>query len=136
MTPEIEAINDALGELSGKGDEYSVVGLEDTGKALPFIGWYWRNVDFDEPITLGDCKMFTGFMENNKWGYPEWAVTPEQHAAINGMVRVLAKEPTQELLQAFFDYIQLCRPYSDRELERLHEANDAYWESLDIRVLR
>ena len=66
----------------------------DTGKQLAYIGWYWRTVDFTKPFQLGRCLAkgvsidniqiegpadFVGFMENNKWDYPEITVTSEFH---------------------------------------------------------
>lgn len=52
------------------------------GKAVPYIGWFWRHVDFDDgechelgilpgiedPFDSND-KPRVGFMVNNKWGY-------------------------------------------------------------------
>jgi hypothetical protein len=89
---------------------FFVAGLYHHGKTLPYIGWYWRDVDWDQPLRLGDCGSFIGFMENNKWGYPEWRVTPEQDARIKELARDLASAPTEQKAEAFFLYIQTCRP--------------------------
>lgn len=44
----------------------------ESGKRIPYIGWYWRDVDFAaKRITIADCGDFIGFCENNKWGYDE-----------------------------------------------------------------
>lgn len=55
------------------------------GKRVPYIGWFWRAVDFaNKRIPIGDCGEFVGFMENNKWGYPERELTePEADAVIS-----------------------------------------------------
>ena len=67
-------------------------GFRDTGKAIAYIGWFWRNVDFTYPIWLGHIKYsggmyegpadFIGFMENNKWGYESFKITSEQQVKI------------------------------------------------------
>lgn len=45
---------------------------------IPFIGWYWRHVDFDNgPMTFGRIPFDKiGFMENNKWDYAELDICP------------------------------------------------------------
>lgn len=53
------------------------------GKRLPYIGWFWRHLNFSEgSLPLGDCGSFIGFMPNNKWDYPERDTTPDEFAAI------------------------------------------------------
>lgn len=58
-------------------DEYDPRGH---GKRLPYIGWYWRSVQFSVPtlIPIGHCGDFIGFMENNKWDYPSRYLTEEE----------------------------------------------------------
>jgi hypothetical protein len=42
------------------------------GKRLPYIGWFWRSLDFSSGlIPIGNCGDFIGFIANNKWDYPE-----------------------------------------------------------------
>lgn len=49
------------------------------GKRLPYVGWYWRSVDFARKrVTVADCSDFIGFCENNKWGYPERSLNNEE----------------------------------------------------------
>ncbi len=95
---ESAAFNKVLGDNADSGPS----------KSVPYIGWYWREVDFTRPFTLGHCGEFVGFMENNKWGYPEWTVTPAQyHAAvvfIRGMF--LDRGVTPDRLAAFYEMIQ------------------------------
>jgi hypothetical protein len=55
------------------------------GKTIPYIGWFWRAVDFaSRRASIGDCDGFIGFMENNKWDYSERLLTDDE------MLRVLA----------------------------------------------
>jgi hypothetical protein len=132
MTPEESTeLNDFIHSISDISSMH-VKGLEATGKSLPYIGWFWREVDFTEPtIRLGDCGDFVGFMENNKWDYPQWRTKEEQTAEI--VKRLLAMKatvdkaieaakvagikeehivhyPSQEVLQEFFDYMQTLKP--------------------------
>lgn len=50
------------------------------GKKIPYLGWFWRGIDFSGPIPIGEARLkdaapFVGFMANNKWGYPERNLT-------------------------------------------------------------
>lgn len=109
-------LNKKIADLDGN-EEYTVKGLESSGKCIPYIGWFWRQVDFDSEIWLGytdetgfDFPMFVGFMENNKWGYPEFKCTPEQTDQIKSLLVEAVESPCNETLQKAFDYIQSLRP--------------------------
>jgi hypothetical protein len=53
------------------------------GKKLPYIGWYWRHLQFsDGYLPLGNCGDFIGFIANNKWDYPERKTTSEEFEKI------------------------------------------------------
>lgn len=54
--------------------------LHNCGKRLPYIGWYWRDVDFAEKtIPIGICREeFTGIIVNNKWDYDERLLTEQE----------------------------------------------------------
>lgn len=57
------------------------------GKRIPYIGWFWRSVDFaNQYYTIGDCGEFIGFMENNKWGYASRRLTPEESQKVTKIV--------------------------------------------------
>lgn len=57
------------------------------GKRLPYIGWFWRHLEFSSgALPIGHCGEFIGFMANNKWDYPERSTTPEEFAAIMEVV--------------------------------------------------
>jgi hypothetical protein len=118
----IRRIEDAM----VKRDKWTVKGLEDTGKCIPYIGWFWRDVDWDAPdIRLGilpstkdpleyseleRTEGFTGFMQNNKWGYEEFLVTGEDKDRLRKMVEDTIVKQSNEKFQALFDYIQTLRP--------------------------
>lgn len=77
--------NDFLGDRADyKQDEDDPRGH---GKRLPYIGWYWRHLDFHSGyLPLGNACGTIGFMANNKWGYPERDTTPDEFAAIMEIV--------------------------------------------------
>ena len=108
-------------------EDIVVVGLEDTGKCVPYIGWFWRPVDFTKPIRLGSLPdRFVGFMENNKWGYHEWVTTRDQSLLITQLLEEFVENPGSETAQSLFDYIQNCAP---EWLESL-EKNSGGWATL------
>lgn len=113
-----QEINDAISEICDLNEyTWACPPLAGTGKCVPYIGWYWRTVDFDAPITLGDCSTFVGFMENNKWGYDEWTCSPEQSAQIRRQAEEIAANRNDsgklfELLPTFANFLQTCRPVS------------------------
>lgn len=58
------------------------------GKAIPYLGWFWRGIDFKgPPIPIGEARLkegapFVGFMANNKWGYPERCLTEDERLQV------------------------------------------------------
>ena len=78
-----EELNDGIRTFCDDGP--NVPGLSQHGKCVAYIGWYWRDVAFDDTgYRFGVIPgAFAGFMENNKWGY-EYTdeTTPEQWTAI------------------------------------------------------
>ena len=68
--------NDQINTFADQENIYSIKG---TGKSIPYIGWFWRNIDvIDKIIRIGNCGEFIGIMQNNKWGYPERRMTEEE----------------------------------------------------------
>jgi hypothetical protein len=129
-----EMLNAKIAEICDDGVKLRVKGLESAGKCIAYIGWYWRIVDFNDQIILGYCPDtdgflesgpgFVGFMENNKWGYDQWAITEEQADELKArLVAMFAAGVTQEALQGIFDYMQTLR----REFV---ECSDCHGEGL------
>lgn len=57
------------------------------GKRVPYIGWFWREVDFANGVyVIGACSEYIGFMENNKWGYPQRRLIPSEAAQVTEIV--------------------------------------------------
>jgi len=114
------------------------------GKPIPYIGWVWRDVDFSDLIALGDCGMFIGFMENNKWGYPEWPISKVQDAAIKAMLQAL--DPDSDTIEKdiadLYDYIQTCSPAGKSVIDIRNEAievveeNESMGPSMETRLGR
>lgn len=60
-----------------------------TGKRVPYIGWFWRYTDFIcGRIRIGNCGKFIGVMENNKWGYSQRLLTPDEADTVLQYVEV------------------------------------------------
>lgn len=116
-------------DIMAKNEKWSVKGLEDTGKCIPYIGWYWRDIDWDAPsITLGvlpSCEDpneptegFIGFMKVNKWYYEEFSVTGEVKNKLREMVEHTIIGQSNEKFQVLFDYMQSLRPTKRSIIER------------------
>lgn len=96
--------------------------LIDTGKLIPYIGWFWRTVDFDAatytfgiipsgPDYVGDTRNipgFNGFMQNNKWdyAYTRQTTTEEWENIKNLLCDAVTQPYTKEKFQAVYDAIQ------------------------------
>ncbi len=94
------------------------------GKRLPYVGWYWRHLEFsDGALPIGDCGQFVGFMANNKWDYPERLTTPEEFACIMAIIdaAMVLNEKGGELTEI-----------TDTTLAKLDELWD-YLQRLDVR---
>ena len=106
-------LNKKLEALSNRKDIYSVCGV---GKAIPYIGWFWREVMFDNvTLCLGDCGEFIGFMENNKWGYDYVEVNKENSDKLKDMLCNIVDNPTTNSLHELFLFIQSLRSIKDIE---------------------
>lgn len=82
-----EIVNKELNEIVAKFADYE--DDEGDGMRVPYMGWYWRDVDFagaDPYITIGTDGTTVAFMENNKWGYPERRLLPEEVATVRRLV--------------------------------------------------
>ena len=108
-----DEMNDFCDEYNGEEHVFDVVRLEDTGKLIPYIGWFWREVPFDdrESISLGYIPGgFIGFMMNNKWDYEEWTPTREQYDGIIERLEACIDEPSNKTFQNLYDWMQECKP--------------------------
>jgi hypothetical protein len=99
---------------------FQVRGLENSGKIVPYIGWFWRDVRFDAPeFRLGyydspENEPFVGFMQNNKWGYPEFCITAVQTAQLRERLVAVVESPAEGTCQSLFDFMQTLAPASVR----------------------
>lgn len=86
------------------------------GKAIPYLGWFWRDIDFTgPPIPIGKCTHpgegapFVGFMVNNKWGYPERNLTEGERLQVIAYLdkaMELEGEDKDAALMELWDYMQ------------------------------
>lgn len=107
-------LNEKLSEISDESGKY---GFECFGgKALPYIGWFWRTVNFDatDGYYFGLCPnpkgtMNVGFMENNKWDYSYVYANADEWKKIKDALRVVAENPNSETLKTANDLIQALK---------------------------
>ncbi len=85
-------------------DDTTLFNIAESGKSIPYIGWFWRYVDFDEPtITIGNCGEFSGFMENNKWGYDSIEIGSKE---VKDLLVDIVNQPSKEKLCRLYDRLQ------------------------------
>jgi hypothetical protein len=116
---ESAELNKRLSEIDADEKDYGYTAI--AGKRLPYIGWYWRSVDFTVmgryafgviPQGTADfmCpplqSRFIGFMENNKWDYDYVFADPEQWVAIVSLCQDVADNPCSDTLLALNDAVQ------------------------------
>ncbi len=83
----------------------------DTGKKIFYWGWFWRMVDFDQPITLAWSEDgLTGFCENNKWYYPTVSLSVEQSKELRELCEYAAESPSAESVAAVNTFMSNCKP--------------------------
>lgn len=98
-----QQVNDRIRSLAN-GD-FRIPELEDTGKAVAYQGWYWRDVSPDHMV-LAHNGRWVGFCENNKWGFPTTHLVDDEAAQVWQMLESIAIEPTFDKLQALYDHLQ------------------------------
>lgn len=90
------------------------------GKAIPYIGSFWRQFDFDtHSPTLGvippgpeeldpqrEHPALVGFMVNNKWDYPRIGLSAEEWAELRRLLEEAVTVHSRVALKAFNDYVQ------------------------------
>ena len=92
--------------------------LEGNGKAFPYVGWYWRSVDFTRPFLLycpthkgSDVPPWKGFMENNKWDYESFEVSQESYEAIVSSLMAAKDNPSKDTIADVFRVVQEAKEY-------------------------
>lgn len=52
---------------------------DEDGGGVPYMGWFWRETEFArKEVQIGKSGGSVRVMENNKWGYPERAMTADE----------------------------------------------------------
>lgn len=122
-------LNNALSDL----------GYENEKLAVPYFGWYWREVDFEadycylavspaeepswyhltaEAQFLRQSYDFAGevrFCQNNKWGYLEFKVEGEPWKKLVAMVKAHVANPTKEGIEELRVYMNSLAPNALKE---------------------
>jgi len=133
------AFNNFIGDLEDNAELCVGPG----GKAVAYIGWYWRSVDFTKPFNLGVCFCqpsmfegpgnFVGFMENNKWDYVEYTVTQEQYQEIITALRKLREDPTISEVLGVNLLLEKSRP---KDWRKTHEQRQEELRELEEEIER
>lgn len=79
------------------------------GKALPYLGWFWRDTPIYGPYrpSIGHCGDFIGIMENNKWGYNERQMTEEELIQFKVLINELHSAKDRGIvLKKIWDWFQ------------------------------
>jgi len=103
-----EELNKKIEQLEESHGALEVCG----GKIVPYIGWYWRNVNFDYKtynfgIIDDEKDGFVGFDESGKWYYPlTRSLEPEEWARVRDLLECLVDDPNTETVKAVWDYVQ------------------------------
>jgi hypothetical protein len=72
---------------------YRDVDGDNSEPAIPFHGWYWRNVNFYKPngITIAEGDGLIGVCQNNKWDHAERDLTISEAGEFRGLVWLALK---------------------------------------------
>lgn len=106
-------LNEKIAKICDDTKLYEAFG----GKSIPYIGWYWRTVNFDSKDyhfgilpyegTLDDNDIVkVGFMENNKWDYHYIYCPPEKWKKIKTLLEIAVTKPTTNKLRKLDKEIQ------------------------------
>lgn len=88
------------------------------GKIIPYIGWFWRTVDFGaDSVWLGILPVYkseygsndkpkVGFMENNKWGYDEFEVKGFKWLYLKKLIITALEDQKENNFRAIDEYMQ------------------------------
>lgn len=101
-------------------------------KLIPYIGWFWRTVNFDtNTYSLGVIPPYgndgdidsndsykVGFMENNKWDYNEFKIGKVEWGILKHLITTALIDKTKEAFKAVDDYMQSLLPkkYEDMNI--------------------
>jgi hypothetical protein len=65
----------------------NLVSIDAVGKAIPYMGWYWRSADFAGGwVTIATDGQYVAVCENNKWGYGQRRMTAEELTTFTGHI--------------------------------------------------
>ncbi len=100
-------LNERIHEICDNPEEYGYECFG--GKTIAYLGWYWRDVDFNSKVTsanFGVSPAGIGFMESNNWGYDYAVPTQEDWDEIRDLVVKVVKDPSKEALKELNAKIQ------------------------------
>lgn len=100
-----KAINAVFSEISDETEKYGFEAFG--GKAISYIGWFWRDIDdFDDPPLGILPDGVVGFMANNKWDYDYLGVPDNRKAEFRTACETVATNPNSKTLAALDSIMQ------------------------------
>jgi len=103
-----DELNEAISAICDDNSLYEAFG----GKCIPYIGWFWRRVNFDQPdhefgVLLPNTSESdpnpvarVGFMENNKWDYDYVYCPHDKWVEIKELLEAAVMSPSHGSLRA------------------------------------
>lgn len=127
-----DAYNEMLCELS---NGISINDKWQYGKKIPYLGGFWRNINFDKPISIGISQAkFVGFMPDNKWYYPERFLTKEEKDKVMTVISAAyllykngQKDQASTKLEELWILMEEFNTYN-RDTLRIHSMCNGYPE--------
>ena len=128
-------INEAIWPLDGKSPAVYQSPMGD--KIIPYIGWYWREVDFEaESCRLGILPIYknpmissdrndtvsVGFMQSNKWGYETFEVKGKNWKKLRGLIEKAVTSLEAKAFREVDLFMQSLLPEGKETLE--HDTSD------------
>lgn len=102
-----DQVNEILATLADDSERFEPPG-DFYERVIPYLGFYWRDISPSD-ITLGLRDGIVWIMQNNKWGFPMYWCNEAERLDIYQSLEHLAEYPTQEGINAFYEYLQTYR---------------------------
>jgi len=101
-------LNEKIRHLCNEHETYPVKGLEGTRHSIPYVGWYWKYIDFPCMI-FAEYKGHIALCAENTDNYKEYIPKKELADKIVSLLEETVQNPCLENFQALFDLIQTVK---------------------------
>lgn len=117
-------INEIIRKMDDENNDSPIYESSIGGKIIPYIGWFWREVDFDNTevflgvlpklkgnsIEGGTDRPLVGFMENDKWGYLSFKVDGDAWMELKRLIVSAISTEEKEDFKKVDDFMQSLIP--------------------------